>query len=68
MIKIILFHWATHLFLVWLMVIVVANLWPRKKRADHPQERGFHRGVRKENPQRNRSRIKSNWPIAIGKR
>ena len=33
MIDIILSHWATYLLLTWVAVIVVANIWPRKKLA-----------------------------------
>jgi hypothetical protein len=31
MINIFLSHWATYLYLGWLLVIVAVNLWPRKK-------------------------------------
>jgi hypothetical protein len=33
MIEIILSHWATYLLLAWVAVIVIVNLWPRKKPA-----------------------------------
>ena len=36
MFQIILSHWATYLFLAWALVIVVANLWPRKKAVSPP--------------------------------
>ena len=31
MIDLILAHWATYLFLIWLLVVGVGNLWPRRK-------------------------------------
>jgi hypothetical protein len=31
MIDLILTHWATYLFLFWLLVIAIGNLWPRRK-------------------------------------
>jgi hypothetical protein len=39
MFQIILSHWATYLFLAWALVILVANLWPRKK-VDSPPPSG----------------------------
>ncbi len=36
MIEIILSHWATYLLLGWIALIVVANLWPRKRPANRP--------------------------------
>jgi hypothetical protein len=41
MFQIILSHWATYLFLAWALVIVVANLWPRKKAESPPQGSRF---------------------------
>ena len=31
MIDLILAHWATYLFLIWLLVVGIRNLWPRRK-------------------------------------
>jgi hypothetical protein len=31
MIELILAHWATYLFLFWLLVVSVGNVWPRRK-------------------------------------
>jgi hypothetical protein len=25
-------HWATYLFLAWAVIVVIVNLWPRKKK------------------------------------
>ena len=41
MIEIILSHWATYLLLAWVAVIVVANVWPRRKLAGGPERGGF---------------------------
>lgn len=37
MIELILFNWATYLFLLWVAVIVVVNFWPTKKPAPPPK-------------------------------
>jgi hypothetical protein len=37
MIQIILSHWATYMYLAWVLVIVVANLWLRRN-ADSPSQ------------------------------
>ena len=31
MIDLILFNWATYLFLFWILVIAIGNLWPRPR-------------------------------------
>jgi hypothetical protein len=41
MIELILFNWATYLFLLWLTVILVVNFWPTKKPASPPEAARF---------------------------
>jgi hypothetical protein len=40
MIEVILFHWTTYLFLAWLALIAVVNLWPRKTPGNPLKGRG----------------------------
>jgi hypothetical protein len=32
MLELLLSHWASYLFMAWFAVVLVVNLWPRKKR------------------------------------
>ncbi len=40
MLELLLSHWATYLFLAWFAVILVVNLWPRKKSYPERTARG----------------------------
>jgi hypothetical protein len=48
MIEVILFHWTTYLFLAWLALIAVVNLWPRKPPGNPLKGARRMRGARKD--------------------
>ena len=41
MMEILLNRWATYLFLAWVAVCVIGNLWPRKRTDTHPRSTGL---------------------------
>jgi hypothetical protein len=38
MIYLLMHHWSTYVYLSWLLVVVIGNLWPRPPAQSHCQE------------------------------